>query len=1076
HPITGERISIDKVDFLFPQEGEPGYQLPGYKFGDLKTYDVNGKEVLLKEARNASLDKTEIINPNGNNVLLKEMKIQFPKTKKPDPNKPDEPEEKTIFNITEIQITPTSNGYISLEYDKGNGIYQYVPEKSSSEKDGKLIDYVTSATAKNMGKIINEKPGKGSLTLNKVDETGANITRGGLEPGARFKLTNTSSGSVTFGTVGEDGILKFEGLNLGTYKIQEETPPNGYINTGQVWHFTVGGKDLDPYQGEIKPTGSDLSDKITLESSEMHIERPDPDDKTGKIEKDSVVRPHSGQSLVFKNKFKLGKDTKINPGDYFVLKLSDRLSVNGIFPTGLDNLDIFADGVGTIAKANYDKEKGTITYTFTEYAKTYDLVNFSNEISTFIDLYKVRNSARNVDVGFGIKDDTSKHTTVDVVYDLDIAQQWWTNSNVLNLTSKIVYYNPETGEFVHYFYVNRLRKPASRFDFVYSSDQNLENVKVDYFTLKDNSQDNLPDDMPESFGLNEESPNYNKPVTIRAYSQLGNWQQINIHHYEGISSSDSYIYKVTGKVSDKDKSKYTGYGEFQSLDNTNYYVYRQNSVYGFGNQAVAKAELTIQAVNPSNKITFKKVDPKGNPLEDASFTLNLKDESGNFNDYQGGVQRSGKDGSFEFGKLKPGEYQLIEVTAPEGYHKQTGSLLDFRVSESGKIFKKVTITKEDGKEEIVEVEVTGNIPIVIENTKEQEIEFKKIDATTKAVLAGAEFEVWYKKNEDDEYSKELVKMYQDNNGNKLVLNKDEKAPSGYREVTKFTSGADGIVKFKFYDQGYYAIKEIKAPKGYIKQRDFLKEFAVVDGEIQLLEKDLPKVSENKGKEGKLISQIFDGDKENKTFKQRLIINPEHETITLTDNISEIKISENGWNIDPRFINQDGSKGIGGEVRVAVLAKDGSKTVNDLTADDFKKYDALGYGNTGSGFSSEYSLLEILNKTLPEGGSVTTTDTIVMEFNGKLKDNTTSVDQEIKVITGETVIDQVANKIDIEKMPSGKGAYVAYESKDPIQVENNKAEYPGTGGMGTFIFTSCGLALMGLAYLSYRRKRGLVIDE
>ena len=47
---------------------------------------------------------------------------------------------------------------------------------------------------------------------------------------------------------------------------------------------------------------------------------------------------------------------------------------------------------------------------------------------------------------------------------------------------------------------------------------------------------------------------------------------------------------------------------------------------------------------------------------------------------------------------------------------------------------------------------------------------------------------------------------------------------------------------------------------------------------------------------------------------------------------------------------------------------------------------------------------------------------------------------------------------------------------PFKIENNKGEYPSTGGMGTFIFTSCGLALMGLAYLSYRRKRGLVFDE
>lgn len=1059
HPITGERISIDKVDFLFPQEGEPGYQLPGYKFGELKTYDAYGKEVLLKEARNASLDTSIIINPNGKNAKLNEMKIQFPATRKPDPKNP----EKRIFNITEIQITPTSNGYISLEYDKGNGIYQYVPEKSSSEKDGKLIDYVTSATAKNMGKIVNEKPGKGSLTLNKVDETGTNITRGGLEPGAKFKLTNTSSGSVTFGTVGEDGNLKFEGLNLGTYKLQEETPPNGHINTGQVWHFTVGGKDLDPYQGEIKPTGTDLSDKITLESSEMHIERPDPDDKTGKTEKDSVVRPHSGQSLIFKNKFKLGKDTKINPGDYFVLKLSDSLSVNGIFPTGLDNLDIFADGVGTIAKANYDKEKRTITYTFTEYAKTYDLINFSNEISTFIDLYKVRNSEENVDVGFGIKDDTSKHTTVDVVYDLGKAEAGTAGQNMLNLASKIVYYNPETGEFVHYFYVNRKRQPASRFYFVYSSDQNLENIKVDYFLLKDNSQVKLPDDMPESFGVNEESPNYNKPVTIRAYSQLRNWEQISTRHYEGIATSDSYIYKVTGRVSDQNKSKYIGHGRLQATQD--YYVNRYDSVYGFENQAVAKAELTIQAVNPSNKITFKKVDPKGNPLEGASFTLNLKDENGNFNDYQGGVQRSGKDGSFEFGKLKSGEYQLIEVTAPEGYHKQTGSLLNFRVSESGKIFKKVTITKEDGKEEIVEVEVTGNIPIVIENTKEQEIEFKKIDATTREALAGAEFEVWYKKNAGDEYSKELVKMYQDNNGNKLVLNKDEKAPSGYTEVTKFTSGADGIVKFKFYDQGYYAIKEIKAPKGYIKQRDFLKEFRVLNGKAQTLEKS-SKQGSVQTDNNIISSQTIEINEKDKTFKQRIILNPNQNEWRFDGGDTQLRLYENQWTV-----NTEGKK-----IRYAVL--DENKSISDLKEGDFKDFNP----RNSSANPLMYAVARMYgesNYTKPSStnSEIYTNKSLVVEFTGNIGNSATSpISIKMDVNSDQWKYSELTYSLDYDKIGKEDKIYVDYQSTDPIQVENHKAEYPWTGGMGTLVFTVTGLVLMTAAVYVYSRKRRASYDE
>ena len=76
------------------------------------------------------------------------------------------------YPINQIKIVDGSSGYISLEYDKANGVYQYVPEKSTSEKDGKLVDFVTSATAKNMGKIINEKPGKGEITIKKVDQKG----------------------------------------------------------------------------------------------------------------------------------------------------------------------------------------------------------------------------------------------------------------------------------------------------------------------------------------------------------------------------------------------------------------------------------------------------------------------------------------------------------------------------------------------------------------------------------------------------------------------------------------------------------------------------------------------------------------------------------------------------------------------------------------------------------------------------------------------------------------------------------------------------------------------------------------
>ncbi|MCI6000947.1 MAG: LPXTG cell wall anchor domain-containing protein, partial [Finegoldia magna] len=185
------------------------------------------------------------------------------------------------------------------------------------------------------------------------------------------------------------------------------------------------------------------------------------------------------------------------------------------------------------------------------------------------------------------------------------------------------------------------------------------------------------------------------------------------------------------------------------------------------------------------------------------------------------TKTTGEDGRFEFTKLKPGEYQLIETITPDGYVKQNDPLLEFNVDEKGKITRKGT------NEEV------GAVPITIINKKEQIVEFVKVDANDKKALEGAEFEVWYKKDKNGEYSKDLIKLYQDANNNKLVLNKDEKAPDGYLEVDKFTTGADGKVIFKLYDSGYYALKEIKAPEKYIKPKDYVKEFTVLDGNIEV---------------------------------------------------------------------------------------------------------------------------------------------------------------------------------------------------------------------------------------------------
>lgn len=71
----------------------------------------------------------------------------------------------------------------------------------------------------------------------------------------------------------------------------------------------------------------------------------------------------------------------------------------------------------------------------------------------------------------------------------------------------------------------------------------------------------------------------------------------------------------------------------------------------------------------------------------------------------------------------------------------------------------------------------------------------------------------------------------------------------------------------------------------------------------------------------------------------------------------------------------------------------------------------------------------------------------------------------------TSIDLVNYNLDINNMSEGKGTYVDYESKDPIQVENRKVEYPFTGGPGVWIgFAIIGLIVMLGGVLIYTKKK------
>ena len=1075
-PRTGENTNINDVDFYFPKN------TTAYKFKDLEMRDPtdDAKIIKFKDAKNADLETTKIIDPTDSTkkteVSLRELSIKFPGEIKDKEGKV----VKDTYTLKEIQVTPTSNGYISLEYDKANGVYQYIPEKSTTEENGLLVDYVTSATAKNMGKIVNERPGKGSVTIDKLDEKGNALKgtandKGELTAGAKFRLTNLTDGSKPIEKiVGTDGKLKFEGLKIGNYKLEEIESPDGHINTKQVWHFTVGGEGLDPYSGDIARTGRNLSDKITLETTEMKVLNPEYNTPT----KEGEIYPHNGESMEFTNKFKLAENTKINPGDYFVLNISDNIDLHGIFENSVSNLDIVADGVGTIAKADYNREAGTLTYTFTKYADTYTLIDFSNKLTAFIDLYEVKTSDRafgSQKVGFGIGEDTSQYKDIKVVYELKM-QKDNNGYDYLNMTSKIVKYNQETGEFLHYFYINRDKENSRSNYFYYIPSLDVENVVITKYKLYNNN--NVEAYMPESFGVNENSSNIMRSGYGVSRQSMAKGELLGLPFENGISSIDSYIVKVTGRVSGKDKSSYQAESVLQRYDyySGKLFVDRFDGVYGFRNEATADAKLSIQAVNPSNIIKFKKVNNSNEALKGAIFQLFKKNSEENWNSY-GQPITTGEDGLIEYSKLPKGEYQLKETTAPEGYVAPDGPIAEFKVDESGKVFRKEYYKDKNGQTQEKYVEEPGVVPINLVNEKEHEIVFKKVDGKDNTkVLEGAEFEVLYKQVKDSEYPKDSIKLYKDKAGTIYAFKADE-VPSGYTEVegNKLTSGKDGLVKFKVKSNGYYALKEVKAPAGYIKPRGIVKEFAVLDDKVQT-EQYNTSMDVKKKTGWSMANDVF---QRSYTTNMTLRFNPNHEYITYVKDKSTIKLSDLPLNSEIWDNSYNSKKPI--SITAYLVDGDNNKSAEktytlDLTNDYATNLKASKTINL-------YALVKELEKQTADG-DIKSNKTLVLKMTSYLYLKS-ELDIKSNVVIGDKIKEERTFHIGTKGDDYVEHSYSFSTNGElekegdtykPIQIENKKLSLPMTSGLRAWIgFTIIGLILMLLAAYYYNKKKNMGLD-
>ena len=957
-----------------------------------------------------------------------------------------------------VKIIPKGQGYIKIN-DKQGSLY------NTEGYTGNLIDYVTAATAKNLGKVINELPGKGKVSLTKVDENDQPLGKihdmtTGLDKGARFKLTKLDKkdetnpdGSATTGNevtkmVDENGKIVFDQLNIGHYRLEEIEPHPGHVNKDYVWEFTIGGKKLDPYAEDKSTPTRDITDKIILDKSTVTVQKTLSDDKTN-IE--NAIYPHKAQNLNIKNEFKINKGTNIQPGDYFDVKLSDSIDLEGIYKNRtLTNLDIFADGVGTIAKAYYDKEKGVIRYVFTEFAKVFTLNEFTTSLSAWINLDKITTSRESEAVGIGLKGKKMKTRNIKIDYDIPSEtsnpkyqgggyyweyDQWGRAYAVYykhNVSGKIFELDPSTGEFTQYYYINRydmtgypdwnFRYDPYRWDT--TNTKTLDYAKVKVWRLNDKSGKNIEHSMPESFAVNENDPN----LTSVYDNYFNNPNYVNIHFDDG--GEQSYIVQVKGRLPIEDVKELETAGEIWT-QNTGVIAGRYDVARFNENKTDAIAELPLKAVNPINKISFKKLDEKGEALKGAEFGLFKKNSSGNWpaNPYQ--IKTSGDDGLFDFSKLEPGDYKVEEIKEPSGYVKIKGPVLEFTVQPSGKIVKKYIV---DGKEVIEEINTAKTIDVV--NNKP--IEFVKVDADDNSKkLENATFNVLYKEKLDGNYEEYKV------DGKTLTA----------------TSDQNGKFSLKISKDGYYALEETKAPDGYSKFPGYIKEFRILNGKVQTLEKSSKQGTVQKDNDI-ISSQTIEINEKDKTFKQRIILNPNQKEWHFDGGDTQLRLYEDNWTV-----NTTGKK-----IRYAVL--DEGKSISDIKEGDFKEFEP----RSSSAYPLMYAVARMYgesNYTKPSttNSEIYTKKSLVVEFTGKLTDSATSpINIKMDVNSDQWKYSELTYSLDYDKISKEDKIYVDYKSQDPIKVENRKGEYPHTGAMGIFGFLIAGAIIMTTSYYKYRKKK------
>lgn len=869
------------------------------------------------------------------------------------------------YRIIEPKAAKDANGE---EYMKVNGpvkrfrvVDGVVRIISKDEKTGKFVEKeVNDENAKDLGKIINQKSGFGEFKLNKYDDNENPMAN------VEFDLVSADADErvVQSGKTDAKGQIHFKNLPYGYYWLIEKKTVDGYIVDTKKKFISLGGDK----KWNVPEKNTDVSSSILFDGVQPDLVSTSGDKNT--------VYPNKEEAVVARFKLKFADPSKIAPGNHFTIKLTEDVDIDGIVKdnngegkSDTSFLNIIGPA-GVLAKAEVDKNRRTITYTFTDYVKDYTPIDMNLFLQLYPNRYKLTHSQQlnlTADIGENKNTtDTSKHFEKSIYIDYR-SQEGYQNPNI-DVSSYTLRLEPDGKTFTAVIYYNQWNRLLDDKNIEFLTDKKIDTDSLSVKTYKkvdpttgereEGSHANgwQQGDLPDSYGIDPQKDHLEligqKKIIARKtlYNLFGNngWKE-----YDSISipkgylnsgwyidntinnkvnndkMSTTYVVEIKGKLADSvtDPKSFKTHVQYNHERNwyQTYYDYLGRPYQRLVGQyydgafktwsqfytpgASGSAEKQMQLINFKNRIDFVKVD--GGVKGEVADTV--PDEDGNT--HPSSIFTNENLGN----ALKGAKFKLKKDRATDYLANS-----EVESDENGRFS---WIGLAPGHYEVWETQAPEGYKLPKD----------KVAAFTVDDKGNINLDVAYKEIVENYKTAKIKIRKVDQDGNPIDGIKEGKSAGftlegnkvkGWQSPTKYT-GTDGYAVFEDVPFGNFELKETQIPQGYKKSDKTWKLSVSRDGRIAWTNsfddtKDQLKeitYTSTGTKSTNLDTKIVAIDKGKKVFRQYNLIKANIDDLKN----NKIKISSPDTTIK---LNQDNTK-----IRLVALDKNSNLDNPTPTKDD-----------------------------------------------------------------------------------------------------------------------------------------------